>query len=760
MRTQLSLIALLLLTACSGQNAEYTVQEKKVMPDHRSVTEDKASNLLLAPENFASNIETIRNDHRADFSWQTFWNNLNHQNILKDLSDEQLKMVLQLSEESCKNEDIGSFTLLTWKERERLSSSAQDIFVNQAVSLFEVCQKVPDIDQSTKILKQLKIRIVKSEKQASIIQLMDRFANLLKVKWDYTSFNKISKSLSESDWNDIFNSVKKSQNIDSIIQVTKTIKTLNEDSEELVSNFVNEILNRSKDINQVVNSIGKNSTLVIMKEYGSVIYNRKDQRDLLKDLKAIVADENETSIEKAWENLKLLQNIMDDKSIIKSAQFQAAMPVFNQAVKNVEKLVLERNNDAKKFINDLSDSDVLAKWIKFRTSNAKSNSHRSHTIYSEDYSISTGRTSLILTSRLDYYAAGTAEDKKQKASAYCEVLEKQGIKGKVIESLNEVSVLASNKTNGCVSFDSKKRDALALTGTELIFDDDLTLKLSNTEVTVTAQKLDLNFLDLSSTLKQTDINPPSASRNLNAVVLPMIIGIKHQMPGQPLKRHYFRYDYLLKEADDGPSYYTWSPLQGHKGGDLSLKIPKDQKSFIPSLLSMGEEGQKASAPMKGGEGYNILFRWENLDLIIEDEFEGELVNFIDEDGTGSGFGDSTRNQERIKTLLKSIDISKADIKVVDLLKYLPKSDEDYHQVERNYQDAQGIVKNCAQTVDTNTCILNTAKKDAVSKLMSELYATNHQLASLNSNIRLRKGANGPMPQQGQTGDSGRTIFEE
>ena len=153
MRLFPTMLALLILSSCGGKNADYQVIEKKVQPDSRTMSEDKASNLLKAPEDFNKTIELIRNDRKPDFSWLAFWNGINHLNIIKSLNADQLKVLLQLSEESCKEEDIKSFTILSLKEKERIKPEAQDLFLKQEVTLYQTCQKVPDIELSSKILK-------------------------------------------------------------------------------------------------------------------------------------------------------------------------------------------------------------------------------------------------------------------------------------------------------------------------------------------------------------------------------------------------------------------------------------------------------------------------------------------------------------------------------------------------------------------------------------------------------------------------------
>ncbi len=205
------------------------------------------------------------------------------------------------------------------------------------------------------------------------------------------------------------------------------------------------------------------------------------------------------------------------------------------------------------------------------------------------------------------------------------------------------------KTNGCVLFDSGKLSQLDLKQDNIVFDDDLHLTLKNTTVAIEANKVDLNFLDLSSTILHKDVKPDASPRNINAIVIPLVLGMKHKFDFESEKMHYFLYYYQKQDATSGVPFYAWEPKTGYSGGNLTIKLPSKGESFFPLFISEGGLGQKAQGPRNGGKGVKY-----------SDSFGASLTNLPEYKS-----GKFLRDVKKIRTILDANDVSTANITVID-----------------------------------------------------------------------------------------------
>ena len=729
----------LLAVACGGQNAKYEIKKVEVQPEMNTLKESDAVNLLDKGEDAESVAGIIRRTHTPNFSWTKFWNGLREEEIFNKLSNSSLSSILELGEMSCQSSDIRSFSGLILNQKAMTEETKQILTIESLLKVYEACSKLSSLEDNKILLQQIKVLLVDSSTQKKkLLLLLEKTIHLQKSKLDSQAFYEVAEILSNKDWSELTIAVKNEHSSEMISQLILIVRMVKPNSESSVKSLLLDILKKQTSMEEVLNLFGKTDTLKLLSSYGELVYGENTERDILKDIKTIALNKVEKNnyelkdIEQEWKDLTLLKKLLN--TVLKKEEFPQSMRLFNTAVKALEKSISKSNGAGQKFISFESDSDLLAKWIAVRVLNAKNGRYIRPSVQMDQFIFEEGTVEDILRARLALYSAAP-EARKQLQNDYCQTLAQYGFENKMILDINEVRNLSANKTNGCVVFDSGKLSQIDLKQDAIVFDDDLHLTLKNTTVSFEAKKVDLNFLDLSSTILHADAKPDASPRDLNAIVIPLVLGLKHKFDFESEKIHYFLYYYKKQDASPGVPFYAWEPKTGHAGGNLTIKLASKGESFFPSFTSEGGLGQKAQGPRNGGKGVEY-----------SDSF-GDSLAKLPELKAGKFLNDANK----IRAILNANDTSIANISVID---YLPKMGVEFSNeistIERCVNDLKTEI--LPQAIGAKKLFEKIAN-EAVTQLKIDLMINGDQNMMPNF-FDLEDASAGPMPVDGQVGEEG------
>jgi hypothetical protein len=209
----------------------------------------------------------------------------------------------------------------------------------------------------------------------------------------------------------------------------------------------------------------------------------------------------------------------------------------------------------------------------------------------------------VLAKRLAVHFAPDEKAKREKAAVFCQALEELEIAPLTLTlAATEEQLKAASPVAGCFEVESDGTTELSLISTaKLLGSINSYYRIRTPLLKIQAPELALGMVDLSMELQHEVAEPLPTPESLDALTLPLIVGISLPATKQYLARgtHFFVIHLPVKEAKKGPKD-TRVSLKGFSGGSIELATGTKSNAF--SLIAVGGPGQEPAAAAAGGRG--------------------------------------------------------------------------------------------------------------------------------------------------------------
>ncbi len=600
---KLFIIAVLaVFVGCSKNTPNVSVEKQEIIPSPLVVGETEAlRSLMLEPEHFEQNIESVIRLMKTSFSFHRFWDALRYPDYnIYFLNSKKLEALDRIGHLSCDKLDASSYIqFLDYLGRKQEFQDSHHTIIKLIANFVEYCRVSLPPGQLHETFETFN-SIVNTEPNIEKNLTFIKFIKIISYSESQTIKEVLQHKFTRTFTSQIVKSIQEANDINSAIEFSIVLKKIHPFDSDISLSPIKDFITSLETLKKVGDNLNLKELEYIIKVSHPLILNSSNIEwfseyflKKIKDYYLNITNRTTDFYEYLIDSTETFLNIYTtyNKSI-------------NQQLHLLEILadIIPRplSKEALEILEGVSHGSIIATTALFKSQTQSS---------LELLKLSDSTREIVQVANLFFKTRLEKDMLKahQTSERICQII---GIKNiNKLQDLTELPQcfhLVTNKAN--LSYNRELSSSFFSV-----------LKIDGVNLELKKNNNQLGIINLSSTkIIPREIIETKNDTN-NAIGVPLIFGFKsinRTVNFEKNSFYYMNYHYIAQEALDGektPS--NLKPLKGHSGGNLNL--PNGQKNPL-TFISKGSEGQLPPEAIFPGKQYSERFQFTAVELWLSD----------------------------------------------------------------------------------------------------------------------------------------------